>query len=156
MFGLAITYISLILLAQSAHSERYVLSRSPHLLLRMAGARRYQQVFGKHGFDYVMDYGASEGRAHDSPVYRVKSLPNGWYGWCIDIRYLVDGWMMMPRAWERLERFMRWEYRKKYGRMPSEEELKRVMSELYVSEMVRRNMERAGAVMGEGEVKVDG
>jgi hypothetical protein len=46
--------------------------------------------------------------------------------------------------------------KRKYGRMPSEEELKRVMSELYVSEMVRRNMERAGAVMGEGEVKVDG
>jgi hypothetical protein len=35
--------------------ERYVLSRNPHLLLRMAGAGRYQQVFGKHGFDYVMD-----------------------------------------------------------------------------------------------------
>jgi hypothetical protein len=40
--------------------------------------------------------------------------------------------------------------------MPSEEELKRVMGELYVSEMVRRDMERAGAVMGEGEVRVDG
>jgi len=109
------------------------LSRDPHLLLRMAGARRYQQVFGKHGFDYVMDYGASGGRAHDSPLYYVKSLPNGWYGWCIDIRYLVDGWMIMPRARERLEQFMRWEYRKKYGRMPSKEELKRVMSELFVS-----------------------
>jgi len=34
-------------------------------------------------FDYVMDYGASEGRAHDSPVYHVKSLSNGWHGWCI-------------------------------------------------------------------------
>ena len=51
----------------------------------------------------------------------------------------------MPRAWERLERFMRWEYKKKYGRMPSEEELKRVMSELYASEIMRRGMERAGA-----------
>ena len=60
--------------------ERYVLSRNPHLLLRMAGAGRYQQVFGKHGFDYVMDYGASEGRAHDSPAHHVKSLPNGGYG----------------------------------------------------------------------------
>ena len=35
--------------------ERYVLSKNPHLLLRMAGAERYQQVFGKHGFDYIMD-----------------------------------------------------------------------------------------------------
>jgi hypothetical protein len=85
--------------------ERYVLSRNPHLLLRMAGARRYQQVFGRYGFDYVMDCEALGvgRRAHDSPVYRVKSLPNGWYGWCIDIRYLLDGWMMMPRAWDRLE-----------------------------------------------------
>gem|GEM_PF-1263778 len=132
------------------------MSRNPHLLLRMAGARRYQQVFGKHGFDYVMDYGASEGRVHDSSAHRVKSLPNGWYGWCIDIRYLVDSWMVMPRAWDRLERFMRWEYKRKYGRMPSEEELKRVMSELYASEIMRRDMERAGAMMGEGEVKVDG
>jgi len=40
----------------------------------------------------------------------------------------------MLRAWERLERFMRWEHEKKYGQLPSEEELKRVMSELYVSE----------------------
>jgi hypothetical protein len=97
---------------------------------------------------------------HDSPVYRVKSLPNGWYGWCIDIRYLVDGWVVMPRAWERLERFMKWEYKRKYGRMPSEEELKRVKGELYVSEMMRRSMERAGATIGEvgseEEVKVDG
>ena len=60
------------------------------------------------------------------------------------------------RAWERLERFMRWEDKKKYGRMPSEEELKRVMSELYASEIMRRDMERAGAMIGEGEVKVDG
>jgi hypothetical protein len=107
--------------------ERYVLSKNQHPLLRMAGAKKYQQVFGKYGFDH-MDYealGVSR-RAHDSSVYRVKSLPNGWHGWCIDIRYLVDDWMVMPRAWERLERFMRWEYRKKYGRMPSEEELKRV------------------------------
>ena len=57
--------------------ERYVLSRNPHLLLRMAGAGRYQQVFRRYGFDYIMDYGASEGRAHDSPAHRVKSLPNG-------------------------------------------------------------------------------
>ena len=80
--------------------ERYVLSRNPHLLLRMAGAGRYQRVFGKHGFDYVVDCEALGvgRRAHDSPIYRVKSLPNGWYGWCIDIRYLLDGWMVMPRA----------------------------------------------------------
>jgi len=52
--------------------------------------------------------------------------------------------MVTPRAWERLERFMRWEYKRKYGRMPSEEELKRVMSELYASEIMRRDMERAG------------
>jgi len=64
--------------------------------------------------------------------------------------------MVTPRAWERLERFMRWEYKRKYGRMPSEEELKRVMSELYASEIMRRDMEGAGAIMGEGEVKVDG
>jgi hypothetical protein len=85
---------------------------------------------------------------------------NGWHGWCIDIRYLVDSWMVTLRAWERLERFMRWEYKKKYGRMPSEEELKRVMSELYASEIMRRGMERAGATMPEasckGEVKADG
>ncbi len=62
----------------------------------------------------------------------------------------------MPSAWERLEKFMRWEYKRKYGRMPSEEELKRVMSELYASEIMRRDMEGAGATMGEGEVKVDG
>jgi hypothetical protein len=118
--------------------------------LRVAGAGRYQQVFGKYGFDYVMDrevLGVSR-RIHDTPAYRVKSLLNEWYGWRIDIRYLVDGRVMMPRAWERLERFMRWEYRKRYGRMPSEEELKRIKSELYVSEMIRRNMERAGATIG--------
>jgi hypothetical protein len=67
---------------------------------------------------------------------------------------------MMPRAWERIERFMRWEYKRKYGRMPSEEELKRVKSELYASEIRRRDMERAGATIGgvgsEGEVEVDG
>jgi hypothetical protein len=70
----------------------------------------------------------------------------------------------MPSTWERLEKFMKWEYRKRYGRMPSEEELKRVMSELYVSEIIRRDMERAGATIGgmrsegscEGEVEVDG
>jgi hypothetical protein len=66
----------------------------------------------------------------------------------------------MPSAWERLEKFIRWEYKKKYGRMPSEEELKRVMSELYASEIIRRSMERAGATIGgirsEEEVKVDG
>jgi len=96
--------------------ERYVLSRNPHPLLRMAGARRYQQVFGKHGFDYIMDYGALgvSRRAHDSPVHRVKSLPNGWHGWCIDIRYLVDSWLVTLRTWERLERFIKWEYEKKY------------------------------------------
>jgi len=65
----------------------------------------------------------------------------------------------MPSAWERLEKFIKWEYKKKYGRMPSEEELKRVMSELYVSEIIRRSMERAGATIGgirSEEVKVDG
>ena len=57
--------------------ERYVLSRNPHLLLRMAGAGRYQQVFGKHGFDYVVDCEALGvgRRAHDSPIYRVKKPP---------------------------------------------------------------------------------
>jgi hypothetical protein len=78
---------------------------------------------------------------------------NGWHGWCIDIRYLVDSWMVTLRAWERLERFMRWEYKKKYGRMPSEEELKRVMSELYASEIMRRGMERAGAAMPEASCR---
>ena len=97
--------------------ERYVLSKNPHPLLRMAEAKKYKQVFGKYGFDHVMDYEALGGcrRAHDSPVYRVKSLPNGWYGWCVDIRYLVDGWVVMPRAWERLKKFMKWKYKKKYG-----------------------------------------
>jgi hypothetical protein len=55
---------------------------------------------------------------------------------------------------------MRWEYRKRYGRMPSEEELKRVKGELYISEIIRSSMEGAGATIGgiesEGEVKVDG
>jgi hypothetical protein len=55
--------------------------------------------------------------------------------------------MMMPRAWDRLERFMRWEHKKKYGQLPSEEELKKVKGELYASETMRRNMERAGATM---------
>jgi hypothetical protein len=97
--------------------ERYVLSKNPHPLLRIAGAKKYQQVFGKYGFDHVMDYEALGvgRRAHASPVYRVKSFPNGWYGWCIDIRYLLDGWIVMPRAWERLEKFMKWKYKRKYG-----------------------------------------
>jgi hypothetical protein len=43
---------------------------------------------------------------------------------------------------------MRWEYKRKYGRMPSEEDLKRVMSELYVSGIIRRDMERTGAMIG--------
>jgi len=67
--------------------------------------------------------------------------------------------MVTPRAWDRLERFMRWEYKKKHGRMPSEEELKRVMSELYASEIMRRGMKRAGATMPEASckgVKADG
>jgi len=34
--------------------ERYVLSKNPHPLLRMAGARKYQQVFGRYGFEHVM------------------------------------------------------------------------------------------------------
>ncbi len=42
-------------------------------------------------------------------------------------------------------------YKRKYGRMPSEEELKRIKGEPYVFEMIRRSMERAGAMMGEGE-----
>jgi hypothetical protein len=113
---------------------------------RMDLARRYQQALGKHGFDYVMDcevLGVGR-RAHNSPLYHVKSLPNEWYGWCIDTRYLIDSWLVTLRAWDRLEKLMRWEYKKKYGRMPSEEELKRVKSELYASEIIRRNMERAG------------
>jgi hypothetical protein len=36
-----------------------------------------------------------------------------------DIKYLIDGWMVMPRVWERLERLMRWKYKRKYGRLPS-------------------------------------
>jgi len=50
-----------------------------YLLLRMAGARRYQWVFGRYGFDHVMDcevFGVSR-HTHDSPIYHVKSLPNG-------------------------------------------------------------------------------
>ena len=35
---------------------------------------------------------------------------------------------------------MKWEH-KKYGRLPSGEELKKVKGELYVSEIMRRNME---------------
>ena len=55
----------------------------------------------------------------------------------------------MPKAWERLEKLMKWEYKKKYGRMPSEEELKRIKGEQYVSEMIRRSMERVGATIRE-------
>ena len=39
--------------------------------------------------------------------------------------------VVMPSAWDRLEKFIRWEYRKRYGRVPSEEELKKVKSELH-------------------------
>jgi hypothetical protein len=88
--------------------ERHVMSRNPHLLLRMAGARTYQQVFGKYGFDYIMGYYVMDyeafGMSHyiyDSPVYRVKSLPNGWYGWCIDVKHLIGSRMIMPRASKR-------------------------------------------------------
>ena len=42
-----------------------------------------------------------------------------------DIKYLINGWMVMPRVWERLERLMRWKYKRKYGRLPSGEEIKR-------------------------------
>ena len=72
------------------------------------------------------------------------SLPNGWYGWCIDIKYLIDGGVIMPRAWERFERFMRWEYKKRYGRFPDEGELRRVRDELYAAEVLRREVEKAG------------
>ena len=44
---------------------------------------------------------------------------------------------------------MKWEYKKKYGRMPSEEELKRIKGEPYVSEMIRRSMKRVGATIRE-------
>jgi hypothetical protein len=37
---------------------------------------------------------------------------------------------------------MRCGHKKKYGQLPSEEELKMVKSELYVSETMRRNMKR--------------
>jgi len=40
-------------------------------------------------------------------------------------------WVMMPMAWERLKKLMKWEYKKRYGRLPSGEELKKVKSELY-------------------------
>ena len=42
---------------------------------------------------------------------------------------------------------MRWEYKRKYGRLPSEEELKSVKEELYTFEIMRRNMEKAGAMI---------
>jgi len=42
----------------------------------------------------------------------------------------------MSRAWWRLEKFMRWEYKRKYGRLPSEEELKSVKEELYTFEIM--------------------
>ena len=98
------------------------------MLLRKKSGWEVSAGLGKYGFGYVMDCEALGvgRRAHDSPIYRVKSLPNGWYGWCIDIKYLIDSWVVMPRAWERLERFTRWEYRRRYGRLPSEEELKKV------------------------------
>jgi hypothetical protein len=44
--------------------------------------------------------------------------------------------------------------------LPSEEELKRIKGEPYVSETIRRSMERVGATIrevgSEGEVEVDG
>jgi hypothetical protein len=48
--------------------ERYILSKNPRLLLWTAGADSYQQVFGKHGFDYIMSLpgmiGYDEGRRY--------------------------------------------------------------------------------------------
>jgi hypothetical protein len=41
------------------------------------------QAFGKYGFDHIMGYEALFGMSryiYDTPVYRVVSLPNGWYG----------------------------------------------------------------------------
>ncbi len=55
----------------------------------------------------------------------------------------------MPRAWKRLEKLMKWEYKRRYGRMPNEEELKRIKGEPYVFEMIRRSMERVGATIRE-------
>jgi hypothetical protein len=55
--------------------------------------------------------------------------------------------MVMSRAWDRLEKFMKWECKRKYGRLPSEEELKRVKEELYTFEIIKRNMGRAGAMI---------
>ena len=58
------------------------------------------------------------------------------------LRYQL--YVLRRRACRRLERFMRWEYRRKYGWLPSGKELKKVKGELYISEMIRGNMERAG------------
>jgi hypothetical protein len=53
------------------------------------------------------------------------------------------------RVCRRLGKFMKWEH-KKYGRLPSKEELKKVKSKLYASEMIRRNMEIAGTMIKGG------
>jgi hypothetical protein len=50
---------------------------------------------------------------------------------------------------------MKWEH-KKYGRLPSKEELKKVKSKLYASEMIRRNMERAGTMIKGGIMRREG
>jgi hypothetical protein len=59
------------------------------------------------------------------------------------------------RVCRRLGKFMKCEH-KKYGRLPSKEELKKVKSKLYASEMIRRNMERAGTMIKGGIMRREG
>ena len=69
------------------------------------------------------------------------------------LRYQL--YVFRRRVCRRLGKFMKCEH-KKYGRLPSKEELKKVKSKLYASEMIRRNMERAGTMIKGGIMRREG
>jgi hypothetical protein len=51
--------------------------------------------------------------------------------------------MIMSKAWERLERLMRWSIRRGMGGCQARG-LRRIMNELYSSEMMKRDMKGPG------------
>jgi hypothetical protein len=67
----------------------------------------------------------------------------------------ISYYVFRRRVCRRLGKFMKCEH-KKYGRLPSKEELKKVKSKLYASEMIRRNMERAGTMIKGGIMRREG
>ena len=68
--------------------------------------------------------------------------------------------VIVPRARERLGRFMRWEYKEEVWEDAEQGGTQEGYERIYVSGIIRRDMERAGAMIekdrGEGEVKTDG